>query len=106
MRPIVPVIVLSTVLCFGSTIPGFAQSSIPAGSTSTTEGSPNTQPKMVFMKPLVLKLHMTPQQRATMVAIMKAGSENCFVEDLDPADDSSMILVCSVGGATATTFSP
>jgi hypothetical protein len=105
MRRFIPAIVLSTILCFGSAIPGFAQSSTPADSTSTAEGSSNTQPQM--MKPFVLKLqHMAPEQKATMMAIMKSGHQNCFVEELNPGDDSSMILICGVGGPTTTTFSP
>jgi hypothetical protein len=46
--------------------------------------------------PIIMKVTLPPAQMKKMADMMRAGYNNCYVEDLDPGDDSSMLMICGV----------
>ena len=81
---------------------GLAQPASPSTSPETTQ--PGTPPKPM-MRPLAFKLNLDPADMQKITAMMHAGRSMCFVQDLDPGDDSSLIEICGIPESTQT-FEP
>lgn len=90
-------ILSATVAYFGfSTLPCLAQASQQDGSSAM----PST------VQPYTVKVNMKPMQMAMLAKIMHSGHSYCFLQDLDPLDDSSMVLTCLPGRPPTVSFSP
>jgi hypothetical protein len=72
-------------------------------SSSTTTTQQDTPP--ATMRPLAFKLNLDPADTAKVVAMMHAGRGMCFVQDLNPGDDSSLIEICGIPESKVT-FEP
>jgi hypothetical protein len=48
------------------------------------------------VKPMMFKLHMDPSKMSELVSIMHSKMNHCFLEDLDPGDDASLVMICGV----------
>jgi len=79
-----------------------AQTASTSSSTGTTQQG--AQPK-TMMRPLAFKLNLDPADMEKLAAMMHAGRGMCFVQDLDPGDDSSLIEICGIPESTVT-FQP
>ena len=79
-----------------------AQPASNSGSTGTTQQEP--QPG-TMMRPLAFKLNLDPADTEKIAAMMHAGRGMCFVQDLDPGDDASLIEICGIPESTVT-FQP
>ena len=79
-----------------------AQPTSTSGSTGTTQQEP--QPR-AMMRPLAFKLNLDPADMEKIAAMMHAGRGMCFVQDLDPGDDSSLIEICGIPESTVS-FQP
>jgi hypothetical protein len=71
----------------------FAQPAPTSSPTTTTQQE--TEPKTI-MRPLAFKLNLDPADMEKITAMMHAGRGMCFVQDLDPGDDSSLIEICGL----------
>jgi hypothetical protein len=58
------------------------------------------------MPAYAVKIDMKPAQMARLAQVMHSGHSYCFLEDLDPGDDSSMLLICLPNPPPTSTFSP
>lgn len=81
--------------CLG-TLPCRAQSSLPVANPTTTATT----------RPYIVPVKMQPQQMATLAKIMRSKDNYCYLQDLQPEDDSSMLLICGSTPPTAVSFSP
>jgi hypothetical protein len=89
-------IMSSAIVCLGLGIPhSWAQTSQPTEAPATTAG----------VRPYVVKVNMKPEQMQALVKIMHSNRDNCYLQDLDPGDDSSLVLICGIEPATET-FAP
>jgi hypothetical protein len=79
-----------------------AQSTSNAVPTYTVEQYANRGPSMM---PIIMKVTLPADQMKKMADMMRAGYNGCFVEDLDPEDDSSMLMICGVR-PSAGSFAP
>lgn len=79
-----------------------AQPASTSSSTATTQQE--TQPRPM-MRPLAFKLNLDPADMEKIAAMMHAGRGMCFVQDLDPGDDSSLIEICGIPESTVS-FQP
>jgi hypothetical protein len=77
-----------------------AQPASPSNSTEATQ--PGTQQIRPTMRPLAFKLNLNSADMAKITAMMHAGRAMCFVQDLDPGDDSSLIEICGIPDSTQT----
>jgi hypothetical protein len=80
---------------------GLAQPASTANSTATPAET-QTRP---MMTPLAFKLNLDPADMQKIAAMMHAGRGMCFVQDLNPGDDSSLIEICGLPESTQT-FEP
>ena len=78
-----------------------AQPASTSSSTATTQQ--DTQPST--MRPMAFKLNLDPADMKKLAAMMRAGRGECFVQDLDPGDDSSLIEICGIPESKVT-FEP
>jgi hypothetical protein len=75
---------------------------IPSSLAQTTSST-----QTVMVKPYILKVPMMkPEQMKALEKIMHSDRDSCFLQDLDPGDDSSMILVCGIDPQPTVTFTP
>jgi hypothetical protein len=89
-------IMSSAIVCLGLGIPhARAQTSQPTEAPAATSG----------VRPYVVKVNMKPEQMQALVKIMHSNRDNCYLQDLDPGDDSSLVLICGTEPATET-FAP
>jgi hypothetical protein len=51
-------------------------------------------------------VRMRPQQMAILKTVMNSKYNYCFLQDLQPQDDSSMVLICSAAPPTVDSISP
>jgi len=102
LRKRFPLMVSAGLVCVMSGSYCAAQpASTPSSSATTTQQ--NTPSRM--MMPVAFKLNIDPADMARLAAMMHAGRSMCFVEDLDPGDDSSMIAICGLPASTVS-FAP
>jgi hypothetical protein len=80
-----------------------AQPASTSNSTATTQQEGQPRP---MMRPLAFKLNLDPADMKKVAAMMHAGRSMCFVQDLDPGDDSSLIEICGVPLESTQTFEP
>jgi hypothetical protein len=80
-----------------------AQTSGSTGQTNRVESvSAGSSPAL----PVVLvPIHMSKQRMEELSTIMHSKRNSCFLEDLDPGDDSSLIMICGVEQDVAS-FAP
>jgi hypothetical protein len=76
-----------------------AQTTSAPGSTEATQQQDNT-PKA--MDPFAFKLNLDHDSMTKVLTMMRAGHNHCVVEDLNPGDDSSAIVICGIEPATVT----
>ena len=77
----------------------------PAGFAQTPQSSTNGTSSMAPEQTGAVKIPIADNQREPLARVMHSKHNSCFVEDLDPGDDSSMIMVCGVA-QLKTQFSP
>ena len=89
-RKCFPLIVSVSLACVSGSY-SLAQTTAP-GSTAATEqdNAPNA------MMPFAFKLNLDHDSMTKVLAMMHAGRGQCVVEDLDPGDDSSAIVICGI----------
>ena len=86
----------STIVCLGF------GSSLSLAQSSKVEASPTTS----IVRPYIAKMNMKPEQMVMLAKVMHSSHHYCYLQDLDPGDDSSMLLICQAGPLTPPTFSP
>jgi hypothetical protein len=104
LRKSFPIIVSAGLACLMSGPYSLAQSTSTSGSGSTVTPEPGSPPRTVMM-PVVFKLQLDPTDMARMAKMMHSGHAGCLVEDLNPDDDSSMIVICGLPMSTVS-FQP
>jgi hypothetical protein len=80
----------------------FAQSSSSSPPTERAQQEP--QPR-AMMKPLAFKLNLDPASMEKIDAMMRAGRNMCFVQELEPGNHNSLIEICGIPESTVT-FQP
>jgi hypothetical protein len=80
---------------FGYTL-GVSLGLLCIGAWITPCWAQSSQMSMTHVEPMVFKLHMDPSQMSTLVSIMHSKMDHCFLEDLDPGDDASLVMICGV----------
>ena len=45
---------------------------------------------------VVVPVHMLPKQMIVLATVMHSDHNSCYLQDLQPEDDSSMVLICGV----------
>ena len=68
----------------------------PTSTSSSTETTQQATPPRPMMRPVAFKLNLDPADMQKIAAMMHAGHGMCFVQDLDPGDDSSLIEICGL----------
>lgn len=74
-------------ICFAQTST-FTDPSNPSKAASVV--SPSTLPVTL------IPVHMSKQRMEALSMIMHSDHNSCFLEDLQPDDDSSMLVICGV----------
>ena len=77
-------------------LPCRAQTSLPVNSAATSSTT----------RPYIVPVRMRPQQMAILKTVMNSKYNYCFLQDLQPKDDSSMVLICSAAPPTVDSISP
>jgi hypothetical protein len=72
-------------VCMMAAAVGFAQT--PQSSTSGTPDSKTTKP---------VQVSVPDSQKEALSRVMHSKQNSCFVEDMTPDDDSSMIVLCGI----------
>jgi hypothetical protein len=88
--------ILSLTMASSGILTSWAQSSQQVNNPTT----PSTT------RPYMVKVNMKPEQMAMLATIMRSGKNYCFLQDLDPGDDSSMVLICQASIPPTVTFVP
>jgi hypothetical protein len=92
-------LIVSVSLAFASGSYALAQSTSTSGSTDTTTQQDSVPKEMM---PFAFKLNLDHASMAKVLTMMHAGRNQCVVEDLNPDDDSSAIMICGIEPATET----
>ncbi|HVE21428.1 MAG TPA: hypothetical protein VNC39_05585 [Acidocella sp.] len=92
-------LIVSVILAFASGSYALAQSTSTSDSTATTAQQDSTSKGMV---PFAFKLNLDHDSMTKVLTMMHAGRNRCVVEDLNPGDDSSAIVICGIEPATET----
>lgn len=70
-----------------------AKAEPPNAPTFTPENYTNgTKPMM----PLIMKVTLPPDKMQQLRDMMRAGANSCFIDDLDPGDASSLVMICGL----------
>lgn len=94
-------LIVSVSLAFASGSYALAQStSTPDSTSGSTTATTDSAPKA--MVPFAFKLNLDHDSMAKVLTMMHAGRNQCVVEDLNPDDDSSAIVICGIEPATET----
>lgn len=96
-----PIMISAGLACLMSGSYCLAQPASTSSSTATTQQE--TPPRT--MMPLAFKLNLDPADMTKMAAMMHSGRNGCFVQDLEPGNDNSMIAICGLPVSTVT-FEP
>ena len=91
-------LIVGVSLAFASGSYCLAQATSTPSSTETTQQ--DNAPKA--MVPFAFKLNLDHDSMSKVLTMMHAGRNQCVVEDLNPDDDSSAIVICGIEPATET----
>jgi len=79
-----------------------AQSSSSQNAPETAQQAPQPRP---MMRPMAFKLNLDPASMEKIDAMMRAGRNMCFVQELEPGNHNSLIEICGIPESTVT-FEP
>jgi hypothetical protein len=102
LRKSFPLIVSVSLACASGSYALAQSTSTPdatSDSTATTTQQDNAPKEMV---PFAFKLNLDHASMTKVLTMMHAGRNQCVVEDLNPDDDSSAIVICGIEPATET----
>jgi hypothetical protein len=84
------------------TTESFAQTT---SATKVTNGSGHLSGPEPSEPVIVVPIHMARKQMMALAQIMHSDRNSCYLQDLQPQDDSSMIMICGVDQPVAS-FAP
>jgi hypothetical protein len=102
LRKSFPIMVSAGLACLMTGSYCLAQST-PTSSPTVSTGQ-DTAPRTPVM-PFAFKLQLNPDNMAKIAGMMHSGHSTCFVQDLNPGDDASLIMICGLVTPTAS-FEP
>jgi hypothetical protein len=78
---------------------------MPGIHAQTAQSSGGSSCGLTSDKPIAIKITVSGQQFIDLANIMHSDHDSCLIEDMNPNDDASMIILCGME-QPKTTFVP